>query len=121
MKVYVHHNCSSCKKALKWLAEKGLKVEVIDLLKETPTKEEFKTMAESYDGNLKKLFNTSGQLYREQGLKDKISGLSEEEVFLTLSKEGMLVKRPFLITEEKGLVGFKEDAWLEFILLTNQS
>ena len=115
MKVYVHLNCSSCKKALKWLKEKNLEIEVINIQEQTPTKEEFQFMLDSYAGNLKKLFNTSGQLYREMGMKDTVATMSPESVFDLLGKEGMLVKRPFLITETKGLVGFKEEAWEEVL------
>ena len=115
MKIYVHHNCSSCKKALKWLQENAIEAEVIDLLKETPSEEEFKLMTESYDGNLKKLFNTSGQLYRGMGIKDKVAAMSAAEVYELLASEGMLVKRPFLVRDGSGLVGFKEEIWSDFV------
>ncbi len=112
MKIYVHLNCSSCKKALKWLETNEISAEQINLLEATPTKEEFKQMVAAYDGNLKKLFNTSGQLYRSMGIKDKVAGMSEEEVYELLGSEGMLVKRPFLLTAGSGLVGFKEADWV---------
>ena len=115
MKVYVHHNCNSCKKALKWLEGQGLEVEVVNLLEQTPSTDELEIMLNSYDGNLKKLFNTSGQLYRERGIKDQVASLSKEEVFELLQEEGMLVKRPFLFHENVGIVGFKEDKWVEFV------
>ena len=69
-------------------------------------------MVAAYDGNLKKLFNTSGQLYRSMGIKDKVAGMSEKEVYERLGSEGMLVKRPFLLTAGSGLVGFKEADWV---------
>ena len=115
MKVYVHLNCSSCKKALKWLKEKNLEVEIVNIQEQTPTLEEFELMRDSYAGNLRKLFNTSGQLYREMGIKDTVASMSSEDVFDLLSNEGMLIKRPFLITANKGLVGFKEETWAEVI------
>jgi len=69
-------------------------------------------MTAAYDGNLKKLLNTSGQLYRSMGLKDQIPTMTAEEVYTLLSREGMLVKRPFLlIGSEAGIVGFKEAEW----------
>lgn len=113
MKVYVHHNCSSCKKALKWLKENAIEAETINLLDETPSPTEFAQMTAAYEGNLKKLFNTSGKLYRELEIKDKV--MSTEEVYALLGKEGMLVKRPFLLTADAGLVGFKEEAWADLL------
>lgn len=68
-------------------------------------------MAEAYDGNHKKLFNTSGKLYREKGIKDKVSTMTPEEIYALLGGEGMLVKRPFLLTDKGALVGFKEEEW----------
>lgn len=115
MKVYVHHNCSSCKKALKWLATKEIDAEVINLLETTPSTNEFTQMTKAYDGNLKKLFNTSGQLYRERGIKDQLTEMTTEQVYALLRTEGMLVKRPFLITTNNGLVGFNEEAWGELL------
>ncbi len=112
MKIYVHHNCSSCKKALKWLAENNIQAEVINLLEETPSKEEFQIMVNSYNGNHKKLFNTSGQLYREMKMKELLPSMSQDDIYELLGREGMLVKRPFLIiSQDKGLVGFKEKEW----------
>lgn len=115
MKVYVHLNCSSCKKALKWLKENAIEAEVINLLEQTPSPQEFQIMVDSYAGNLKKLFNTSGQVYRENGYKEKVATMTTEEIFATLEAEGMLIKRPFLITGQKGLVGFKEMEWEKLV------
>ena len=84
---------------------------MINLLEQTPSKEEFALMTEAYAGNLKKLFNTSGQLYRQMGIKDQVADMSAEEIYALLGKEGMLVKRPFLLAKETGLVGFKEADW----------
>jgi len=115
MKIYVHHNCSSCKKALKWLKENSLEAEIINLLEKTPTKEEFELMTKSYDGNFKKLFNTSGQLYRSMEIKDKVADMGTNEVYELLRAEGMLVKRPFFLKGKNGIVGFKEELWAEFV------
>lgn len=111
MKIFVHYNCSSCKKALKWLESKSLEVEAVNLLENCPSEEEFQQMVVAYDGNLKKLFNTSGQLYRELGMKDKVSEMIAGEIYKLLGREGMLVKRPFLLSGDKGFVGFKEAEW----------
>jgi len=111
MKIYIHKNCSSCKKALKWLEANQIEAEIINLLEQSPSPEELQQMAEAYEGNLKKLFNTSGQLYRELGLKDQVATMSAKDVYDLLGKEGMLVKRPFLLTGNRGLVGFKEAEW----------
>ena len=70
-------------------------------------------MAAHYEGNLKKLFNTSGMDYRSMGLKDKIDALSPDEIYGLLTENGNLVKRPFLLTENTGLVGFKDITWKE--------
>lgn len=113
MKIYVHYNCNSCKKALKWLEANNIQAETINLLEQTPSKNEFEQMTEFQEGNLKKLFNTSGQLYRERGIKDQVKDLSSEDVYQMLSEEGMLVKRPFFISEKAGLLGFKEELWAE--------
>ncbi len=93
-----------------------MEAEILDIQEHTPTKEEFQLMLDSYAGNLKKLFNTSGKLYRERGIKDTVGSMSSAEVFELLQAEGMLVKRPFLLTETQGIVGFKEEVWSNTLL-----
>ena len=107
--------CTTCKKAKKYLEEKN--IEFIDrhIVENNPTKEELKNWLEKSNLPINKFFNTSGVLYREMQLKDKVKTLSEDELLDILSSNGMLVKRPILITKDKVLVGFKEDQWSEIL------
>lgn len=103
--------CSTCKKAKKWLEDKGIEFEDRHIVEQNPTQEELKEWHAKSGMPLKKFFNTSGQLYRQMGLKDKLVSMSEEEQFELLASDGMLVKRPVLVTEETVLTGFKEADW----------
>ncbi|HHD2752053.1 TPA: arsenate reductase family protein [Clostridium perfringens] len=105
--------CSTCRKAKKWLEENN--IDFIDrmIVEENPTKEELKTWYEKSGANLSKFFNTSGKLYREMNLKDKVKVASEDELLEILSSNGMLVKRPLLIKGDLILIGFKEEEWAE--------
>ncbi len=111
MKIYVHPRCSTCKNLIKWLDAHDLSYSSIDILETPPSKAELKQMLVHVDGQLRKLFNTSGQLYRELSLKDKLASMSEKEAFELLSSEGMLIKRPFALGDDFGLVGFREKEW----------
>lgn len=113
LKVYEYKNCGTCKKALKYLEAQGIEYKAIPIRDTPPKKTELKKMLGYMDGQLKKLFNTSGQDYRALGLKDKIADLSEKEAIEMLSQNGNLVKRPFVLTDDWGTVGFKEDIWKE--------
>mgnify|MGYP000648674704 CR=1 FL=1 len=110
MKIYTYTKCSSCRKATKWLKEQNLDFEEIPIRETPPSVDELRTMLE-YVGDLKKLFNTSGQDYRALGMKDKLPSMSNEEAFECLAANGNLVKRPFLLAEGKGTTGFKEETW----------
>lgn len=105
--------CTTCQKAKKWLQEKGIEFEERNIKENNPTMEELKNWHKKSGLPLKKFFNTSGQLYRELKLKDKLPAMSEEEQFSLLASDGMLVKRPLLIGDDFVLVGFKEAAWKE--------
>ena len=105
--------CSTCQKAKKWLNEKGISYEDRDIKVQNPGAAELKEWHKKSGLPLKKFFNTSGVLYKEMGLKDKLSGMSEEEQFQVLASDGMLVKRPILVGDEVVLVGFKESEWEE--------
>ena len=95
----VHYpKCSTCQKAKKWLNEKGVEFEERNIKDENPTKEEVKAWHEKSGMPLKKFFNTSGMIYREMQLKDKLPDMTEEEQYELLSTDGMLVKRPILVT-----------------------
>lgn len=110
MKIYSHKTCNSCKKAIKWLAERGLDVEHVAIADTPPSIEELKqALASGY--TLKALFNTSGLEYRGRDMKNLLPTMSEDEALELLSCVGMLVKRPFLVADSVALVGFKEDAW----------
>ncbi len=108
MKFICYPKCTTCKKAQAWLDSKGLTYEVRDIKTENPTEAEISAWYKKSGLPLKKFFNTSGLLYKSMQLKDKIADMTEEEQIKLLSTDGMLVKRPILVTENTVLVGFKE-------------
>ena len=103
--------CSTCKKAEKWLGAKGIDFEKRDIKTENPSAGELKEWYQKSGLPLKRFFNTSGNLYKEMKLKDKLPEMTEEEQYDLLATDGMLVKRPILVTEDKVLVGFREKEW----------
>ncbi|MGL4904287.1 MAG: arsenate reductase family protein, partial [Cetobacterium sp.] len=103
--------CSTCVKAKKWLDENEINYESRHIVEKNPTKEELKKWVSLSQLPIKKFFNTSGILYREMNLKDKVCENNIEELLDILSSNGMLIKRPMLISKEKILVGFKEEEW----------
>lgn len=103
--------CSTCKKAEKWLKEHNMEYESRHIKEENPTKEELEEWIARSGLPVRRFFNTSGMLYREMGLKDKLGEMSEEEQIALLATDGMLVKRPLLVTENTVKVGFKEAEW----------
>lgn len=103
--------CSTCKKAKAWLIKKNVVFEDRHIVEQNPTKEELKEWIERSEKPLKRFFNTSGMLYREMELKDKLETMTEEEQYELLSTNGMLVKRPLLIGENFVLAGFLEEEW----------
>ena len=113
--LFVHYpKCTTCKKAKKWLDDRGVSYIERHIVEENPTAQELKDWHEKSGLPLKRFFNTSGIKYRELGLKDKLKDMSEEEQYALLSSDGMLVKRPIIVTDEgKVLVGFKEKEWEE--------
>lgn len=111
MKVLCYPKCGTCRKALKWLDDNGLKYEYRHIVEDNPSKEELKDWYEKSGLELKKFFNTSGLKYKELNLKERIPQMTEDEIFELLSTDGMLVKRPILIDGDKVLVGFKEPEW----------
>lgn len=112
-KLYGYKGCDSCRKAIKWLRAQEVEFEEIAIRESPPTREELSAMLEARGGELRALFNTSGKDYRELGLKDHIGAMSFNEAADLLSQNGNLVKRPFLIGDGVGLVGFKEPEWSE--------
>lgn len=111
MKVYCYSRCTTCKKALKWLDEKGISYELIDIKEHHPTREDLADWHAMSGLPLKKFFNTSGMIYREMELSKKLPAMSEDEQLDLLAADGMLVKRPLVIGEDFVLTGFKEAEW----------
>lgn len=105
--------CSTCQRARKWLDERGVVYELRDIKIDRPTADEIRRW--SAGGSLKRFFNTSGMIYRELGLKDKLATMSEDEQIELLASDGMLVKRPLLIGDGFALAGFKEAEWAEVL------
>ncbi len=105
--------CTTCIKARKYLESKSLDFQDRHIKEDKPSYEELKEWYEKSGLPLKRFFNTSGTLYKTMGLKDKLPHMSEEEQLRLLSTDGMLVKRPILVTEDKVLVGFKQAEWDE--------
>lgn len=103
--------CSTCQKARKWLEEHGMEYTERHIVEDNPTYEELKRWHEMSGLELKKFFNTSGMLYKEMQLKDKLPAMSEDEQLQLLATNGMLVKRPLLVMGDTVLVGFKEAEW----------
>ena len=107
--------CTTCQKAKKFLVNNGINFTARHIKEENPTFEELKLWYEKSGLPLKRFFNTSGLLYKSMDLKDKLPEMTEEEQLKLLSTDGMLVKRPILITDNKILVGFRENEWLDAI------
>jgi arsenate reductase len=103
--------CSTCQKAKKWLEEHNIEFTERNIAEENPSFDELHTWYKQSGLPLKKFFNTSGLVYKEMQLKDKLPSMSEEEQLKLLASNGMLVKRPMVINEDKVLVGFKEAEW----------
>lgn len=108
-------SCSTCKKAQAWLDANGVKYQLRNIKDNNPTKEELKAWHAKSGLPLKKFFNTSGLLYKSLELKDKLPNMSEEEQFDLLASDGMLVKRPIVVTESTVLVGFKEGEYQKIL------
>ena len=114
--VLCYPKCSTCQKALKWLDEKGVQYTVRNIKEENPSDEELSYWYKNSGLPLKRFFNTSGLLYKSMELKDKLPTMSEDEQLKLLSSDGMLVKRPLLISENFVLTGFKEKEWEENLM-----
>jgi len=113
LKIYSYKGCGSCRAAFKWLNEHGIDYSEVPIREQPPTLDELRQMLDARGGDLRALFNTSGQDYRQMGLKDRLPGTSEMEALGWLAIQGNLVKRPFVIDQERGifLCGFKEQEW----------
>ena len=113
IKFICYPKCTTCQRAKSWLDDKQIKYALRDIKTDNPTFDELKKWHEMSGLPLKKLFNTSGLLYKSMELKSKLPDMSEDEIFKLLSSDGMLVKRPLLIFDDCVLVGFKESEWNE--------
>lgn len=111
IKFYQYSNCTTCKKAAKFLDEYDVSYEPIDIVQHTPTKKEFEDIIEKTGVEINKLFNTHGAKYRELDLKNKLKDMSDDKKLDLLASDGMLVKRPLAISGEKITLGFKEDQY----------
>lgn len=110
MNLFIEYpTCSTCKKAKKFLKEHGMEIQTRHIVEQTPNVEELTQWYHKSSLKLGKFFNTSGALYRSMHLKDTIAKMSEEEQIALLASNGMLIKRPLLITDTHVLVGFQED------------
>ena len=116
MKFICYPKCTTCQKAKKFLDDNGVAYELRDIKLENPTKEELTSWIEKSGLDVKKFFNTSGLLYKSMNLREKLPAMTDEEKIDLLSSDGMLVKRPILVTDTAVLVGFKEDQWKAAVL-----
>lgn len=103
--------CSTCKKAKKWLEDNNIEFEDRNIVEETPTVKELTEWIERSGVDIKKWFNVSGIKYKELNLKDKLINMSDKEKIELLASDGMLIKRPVLVSDNEILTGFKEDKW----------
>lgn len=107
--------CSTCKNAKKWLIQNNIEFDDRNIVENTPTKEELEKWIKQSKKEIKKFFNTSGFKYKELNLKEKLPNMTDKEKIELLSSDGMLIKRPLLITDKEILVGFKEKEWEEVL------
>lgn len=111
LKIYTYKHCGTCKKALRWLDEKGITYREFPIREMPPSRAELRKVLKAMDGNVKKLFNTSGTDYKQLGLKEMLPGMSDQDALELLSTNGNLVKRPLVLGEGAATVGFKEETW----------
>ncbi len=111
MLLICYPRCSTCKKAEKWLDEKGISYDYRDIKTDNPSRDELAEWYKMSAKPLRKFFNTSGMLYREMNLKDKLGSMTDDEMLDLLATDGMLVKRPLAVLEDGILLGFKEAEW----------
>lgn len=111
LKIYTYSKCSTCRNATQFLKDRKVSFQEVPIRETPPSIEELKMMLADYSGNIRRLFNTSGLDYKAQGLSEKLPQMSLEQALELLSKNGNLVKRPFLISEKVRKVGFKKEEW----------
>jgi arsenate reductase len=109
IKAYLYNKCGTCRKAKKWMDEQGIAYQEIPIVETPPSEEEIREIWKKSGVEVKKMFNTSGQSYKQLGLKDKLKTMSEDEMFQLLASDGKLLKRPLIVSDERATVGFKEE------------
>lgn len=109
--VYQYPNCSTCRKALKWLDAQGIDYRAIDIVTEPPSVAVLTQVLERSEVELRKLFNVSGQSYRQGDWKQRLSTISQAEALAALAADGKLIKRPLVLGDEVALIGFDADRW----------
>ncbi len=114
--IICYPKCGTCRKAEKWLKEQGIDYKYRAIKEENPTEKELNLWIKKSELPINKFFNTSGLLYKEQNMKDKVKTLAKDELISILASDGMMVKRPILLSGEKVLVGFNEDQWAKALL-----
>ena len=115
MELIGYSKCSTCKKASTWLSDRNINFTFREIKEAIPTIKELENWINNYNIPIKKLFNTSGLKYKELNLKDKLDNMTDLEKLELLSSDGMLIKRPILVSENEVLVGFKEKEWEKLI------
>lgn len=116
VRIYEYAGCSTCRKALKFLDQHNVPYERIPIFETPPTQEELRTVLVAVGGNIRKLFNTSGELYRDMKLGTKLDSMTETAALELLATNGRLIKRPFILVGNSGMVGFKEEEWKKQLL-----
>ncbi len=111
VKIYEYEKCDSCRKAIKFLLKNDVAFERVPIWETPPSLAELRKMLAYLDGEVGRLFNTSGQVYRELGLSTRLKTLTQDEALRLLAANGRLIKRPFVLSATMGMVGFKEDEW----------
>ena len=109
--LYHYPKCSTCRKARSWLDEQGIAYELVDLVAAPPRREELARAASLAGVPVRKLFNTSGQSYRQGGFKERLPSMTDDDVLAALAADGKLIKRPLLVGNDLALVGFRAESW----------
>lgn len=111
LRVYLYTNCGTCRKAIRYLDKRGIAYEGIPIRETPPSPSELRRMLDAYDGDIRRLFNTSGSDYKTLHMKDRLPSMPENEALALLHSNGNLVKRPFVLGQHVALVGFRESEW----------
>lgn len=119
--VYQYANCSTCRKAVKWLNQNGVAHELVPIVEKPPSRSTLASALKQSGLPLRSFFNTSGESYRSGGFKDRLPGMSEADALGELAADGKLIKRPLLVSKGQVLVGFDEKVWSKALLKVEAS